>query len=154
MGREIRRVPLDFDWPVGRDWPGCLTVEDCGIETCPDSESCPDGVPRERGRLCALHSVWWDHPRLVEPPAGDGWQVWQTVGGGPISPVFPDRAQVVDWLSGPGYVASGWARRPLTREQAEAFVTAGWAPTFVAFAGGPCVEGVEMCAAPRGEVQS
>ena len=24
MGREIKRVPMDFDWPIGEVWPGFM----------------------------------------------------------------------------------------------------------------------------------
>lgn len=24
MGREIKRVPLDFDWPIEKVWPGYM----------------------------------------------------------------------------------------------------------------------------------
>ncbi|KRQ27126.1 MULTISPECIES: hypothetical protein [unclassified Mycobacteroides] len=60
-----------------------------------------------------------------DPPTGDGWQVWETVSeGSPISPVFPNREGVIQWLMSPAYT---WGTsRPLTREQAEAFVGAGY----------------------------
>lgn len=39
MGRELRRVPMDFDHPIGEVWPGYLS---------PDYRPCPD-VHCERG---------------------------------------------------------------------------------------------------------
>lgn len=65
-----------------------------------------------------------------DPPEGEGWQVWETVSeGSPISPVFPTREGVIEWLTSPAYT---WgASRPLTREQAEAFVDQAWAPSFI-----------------------
>lgn len=36
MGREIRRVPLDFDWPLDKIWEGFLTPDRLDGETCPD----------------------------------------------------------------------------------------------------------------------
>jgi hypothetical protein len=64
----------------------------------------------------------------TEPPAGEGWQVWETVSeGSPISPVFADREGLIRWLMSPAYT---WGTsRPLTREQAENFVNSEWAPT-------------------------
>ncbi|SLH41729.1 hypothetical protein [Mycobacteroides abscessus] len=69
-----------------------------------------------------------------EPPTGDGWQVWETVSeGSPISPVFADREGLVTWLMSP---ANCWGiAEPLTREQAEGFVEAAWAPTGAIVAG-------------------
>lgn len=59
----------------------------------------------------------------TEPPEGDGWQLWETVSeGSPSSPVFPDRARLVTWLT-TDYQQVGAG--PLTREQAEEFITAG-----------------------------
>lgn len=64
----------------------------------------------------------------TEPPAGEGWQVWETVSeGSPISPVFTDREGLIRWLMSPAYT---WGTsRPLTREQAENFTESAWAPT-------------------------
>lgn len=71
----------------------------------------------------------------TEPPAGEGWQVWETVSeGSPISPVFADREGLIRWLMSKAY---NWgASRPLTREQAENFTASGWAPTAVITAEG------------------
>lgn len=63
-----------------------------------------------------------------EPPAGEGWQVWETVSdGSPISPVFATRDDLIDWLTSSRYTRGG----PLTKAQAEGFVGNGWAPSFV-----------------------
>jgi hypothetical protein len=65
-----------------------------------------------------------DNWEPTEPPEGEGWQVWETVSeGSPISPVFAEREQLIEWLMSPAYT---WgASRPLSREQAEAFVDEG-----------------------------
>lgn len=66
----------------------------------------------------------------TEPPAGEGWQVWETVSeGSPISPVFADREGLIRWLMSPAY--SWGTSRPLTRQQAENFTESAWAPTMV-----------------------
>lgn len=36
MGREVRRVPLDFDWPLNKTWEGFLTPEPLHEASCPD----------------------------------------------------------------------------------------------------------------------
>lgn len=35
MGREIRRVPVDFDWPLNETWEGFLTPEKYLPDPCP-----------------------------------------------------------------------------------------------------------------------
>lgn len=66
-----------------------------------------------------------------EPPAGDGWQVWETVSeGSPVTPVYSTAEGLIDHLAlygdqwdqkrGDG----GWGY-----ERAKAFVGAGWAPS-------------------------
>ncbi|MFD3594328.1 hypothetical protein ACFWU5_16515 [Nocardia sp. NPDC058640] len=67
----------------------------------------------------------------TEPPTGDGWQLWETVSeGSPVTPVFPTREGLVEHLSSPAY------RRPLTRDEAEGLVDAGWVPSMIATAAG------------------
>lgn len=34
MSRELRRVPLDFDWPIGELWSGYLTPEELILPQC------------------------------------------------------------------------------------------------------------------------
>lgn len=34
MGREVRRVPIDFDWPMGKVWQGFLIPEDLCTGKC------------------------------------------------------------------------------------------------------------------------
>jgi len=36
MGRELRRVPLDFDWPLGKVWGGYINPY---YQKCPDCEN-------------------------------------------------------------------------------------------------------------------
>lgn len=42
MGREARRVPLDFDWPLGEVWEGYLTPERLRALPCPGA-GCSSG---------------------------------------------------------------------------------------------------------------
>lgn len=73
---------------------------------------------------------WYRHDDDHQPPAGEGWQVWETVSeGSPISPVFADREGLINWLMSPAY---NWGTsKPLTREQAENFTGTAWAPTLM-----------------------
>jgi hypothetical protein len=127
MGREIKRVALDFDWPLNKRWAGfCYAVETRTTENC----GCAD--PWTKEGMCAWHRTEWALRKSIEvpPPEGEGWQVWETVTeGSPISPVFPTREALIDWLCSPAYA---WGiSHPLTREQAENFVSNAWAPSMV-----------------------
>lgn len=69
MGRELKRVPMDFKAPLHDVWPGYLC--NCECVGCRDGEEC---------------EVGW---QPTEPPVGDGYQLWETTSeGSPDSPVF------------------------------------------------------------------
>jgi hypothetical protein len=74
-----------------------------------------------------------------EPPAGEGWQLWETVSeGSPISPVFATADGLAAWMSGPER-----GRDWLTPEAAARFVSEGWAPTLVSTPETGLVSGAE-----------
>jgi hypothetical protein len=106
MGREIKRVPLDFNLPIDEIWPGYLRR--CGNWEC---EGCEDCNP-------------------VEPPAGEGWQLWTTTNeGSPMSPVFADAESLAQWMS---REPCGFAGSRITLEDARRFVNGpGWSPSMV-----------------------
>lgn len=57
-----------------------------------------------------------------EPPAGEGWQLWETVSeGSPLSPVFATREEMVDWLVNVG----AW-NQTYSREAAERLCDVGF----------------------------
>jgi len=65
------------------------------------------------------HDKW----ERSEPPTGEGWQVWETVSeGSPISPVFADKTELINWLI---------IHERQSRANAEAFVEKGWALTMI-----------------------
>lgn len=39
MGRQVRRVPIDFDWPLNEVWQGFLLPECLHTNKCPDCEN-------------------------------------------------------------------------------------------------------------------
>lgn len=94
MGRELKRVPLDFDWPWERTtkqglyghgvWPGYLFHH-------PDACEWDD----EQGYSCG--KSWHEK---VDPPAGEGYQLWETTSGGsPISPPFATLDDLCEWAA-------------------------------------------------------
>lgn len=118
MGREIKRVPLDFVFPLDASYHDAAYDQHCA--------TCPKGP---------THNETHDEcERSLGPPNGEGWQLWQTVSDGPISPVFDAPEKLIDWMcvsatrnrfAGPW--AQGWDRETATR-----FVRAqGSAPSFV-----------------------
>lgn len=64
----------------------------------------------------------WDR---TDPPAGDGWQLWETISeGSPITPVFATAEELARHLAA--------HEGPTTYEQWLRFVKgSGWAPTFI-----------------------
>lgn len=76
MGRELKRVPLDFDHPLRVRWPGYVQ---------------PDGLSDEQA------DAWYTTGR-VDPPAGEGFQLWETTSeGSPVSPVFATLDELCTW---------------------------------------------------------
>ncbi len=53
MGRELKRVPLDFDWPQGEGWEGYINPH---YRKCP-STHCIDGSTPARKWLAAITSL-------------------------------------------------------------------------------------------------
>lgn len=66
--------------------------------------------------------------KTIEPPKGDGWQMWETVSeGSPVSPVFDSPEGLINWLASP---AAGRERTSL--ENASRFVSGpGWTPSMI-----------------------
>jgi len=77
----------------------------------------------------------------TEPPLGDGYQMWQTVGeGAPISPVFATPMELATWLS-----QNPWndCDAKTSAEQWMRFIEGlGWAPSFIGV-NGSLLTGVE-----------
>jgi len=88
--------------------------------------------------VCQGEGCVWSSPELrrlsdawepSEPPAGEGWQVWETVSeGSPITPVFATPEELARHLS---TVGDGGRGVLPSYKQALAFVKAGWAPSGV-----------------------
>lgn len=69
MGREVRRVPLDFDWPLNKVWEGFLTPDHFGEEQCPD---CKSGYSPQAQNL---YDLWYG--KLPFDPASTGSAPWR-----------------------------------------------------------------------------
>lgn len=78
-----------------------------------------------------------------EPPAGDGWQLWETVSeGSPITPVFATPDELARFM-----VANSWGsqsnKMASSFDVAMRFIDAGWAPSGVSSAEHGVEDGVE-----------
>ena len=112
MGRELRRVPMDFKYPHDYVWYGYLIdyITLCYIEKegehdrCDYCKKCAEikGVPfTEYG--CPDWDTYLAEPiaklkELLAQPNGEGYQLWETTSeGSPISPVFATLDKLCEW---------------------------------------------------------
>jgi len=69
MGREVRRVPLDFEWPLNEIWEGFLSPDSLDGVACPD---CKSGYsPRAQ----YLYDQWYGY--VPFDPASTGSTPWR-----------------------------------------------------------------------------
>lgn len=107
MGREIRRVPLDFDWPIDKVWDGFLNPHGGPCPAAVRGE-CFDGYTAGRKWLYVIANLLsvaggdaaspgrrgiWPHPYLQELPFGPSFQ------NKPVGPT-PDLAALTTALAG------------------------------------------------------
>lgn len=158
MGREIRRVPLDWEHP--RDARGRYqpmydeAYEDAAarwLTACIAWSQGTNGTQEQRDK----HPYYWDWDG--PPPARAyyrpkwtaemrvGYQVYETVTEGtPVSPVFESKDDIIAWLTAPIPADDpypGLSVQGMSRAQAERFVEAAWAPSFIVRAGQAPVTG-------------
>lgn len=104
MGREVKRVPLDFDHPLHKVWYG-YQITFCHEEYREGCERCREfarimGIPTEKYEGIQIDNpcpAWTKHFK-VDPPEGEGWQLWETTTeGAPISPVFKTPEELAEW---------------------------------------------------------
>lgn len=102
-----------------------------------------DGVPY-LCQECNGEGEFWPSPEAKklydeweeeEPPAGEGWQMWETVSeGSPISPVFASPEELARWLADRDASAGGM--QGASYAQWLGMIRAGWAPSMVIDADG------------------
>lgn len=103
MGREVKRVPLDFDYPLHKVWYG-YQIGFCHEEYTEGCARC-----REFARIMGIPMIEydcmpgepcpdWKKYFKVDPPTGEGFQLWETTTeGAPISPVFETAEALASW---------------------------------------------------------
>ena len=193
MGRELKRVPLDFDWPINKVWEGFINPHYSQCAHCngggntkarrllqshtkdlmwertddPEYVALTEGLAgRAKGGLIGHDScdAWSAEEKVIkaagldpetwgicqhcggegddpstreaaeaweetQPPAGDGYQIWETVSeGSPISPVFAEPEKLAAWMAG----CKWGADHGTSAEQWLRFINGpGWAPTLI-----------------------
>jgi hypothetical protein len=115
-------------------------------------------MEKEKGSyLCSAcdgTTTWWsseaekaaaENWEPTEPPAGEGWQLWETVSeGSPISPVFATAEELARWLTAQD---DNGLDGSTTYDQWMAFLQGpGWAPSMV-ISGGRVMSGVQAVTA-------
>jgi hypothetical protein len=106
MGRELKRVPMDFDYPLNKVWYGYFIKP----STCHDSysagcEGCKEfarlkGIPLASYGCPDFSEFTKEYNKTVEPPEGEGYQLWETTSeGSPVSPVFKTLDELCEWCA-------------------------------------------------------
>ncbi|USN13952.1 hypothetical protein KABACHOK_01160 [Brevundimonas phage vB_BpoS-Kabachok] len=109
---------------------------------CPNPD-CHAGAVYDSAQIKAALDAWV----RVEPPEGEGWQMWQTVSDGPISPVFSTPEVLADYMSLSLRYSDG-----LSAKQWLQFITGpGWAPSAGGISGGDILPNAAGLLALRGE---
>lgn len=99
-----------------------------------------------KGRCVIADDDEWDAEEAaseawqpIEPPAGDGWQLWETVSeGSPVSPVFATADELASWMSDPAR-GDQWVPPAVAAK----FIADGWAPSLMGSPQTGIVSGVE-----------
>lgn len=111
MGRALKRVPLDFDYMMGRVWYGyylslitCQSTDKEHCEQCKKMAQIKNIPMTDYG--CPNWEKYLEEPvkkleELLEVPNGEGFQLWETTSeGSPISPVFETLDELCEWCDG------------------------------------------------------
>jgi len=135
MGREIKRVPKDFDWPIGKIWPGKMLSVCSKMEQYNEDMDCAArcDLCRQYAKLSGYAISSYNCPvfPFTEPPNGDWYQVWETTSeGSPISPAFETPEELARWLA--DNKASAFGSQTASYETWLKFICGpGWAPSAV-----------------------
>ena len=108
MGRELKRVPLDFDYMKNRVWYGYyLSLSTCIGGNGEHCEQCKKMAQVKNIPMTDYGCPDWDNfleepikklKELLEVPKGEGFQLWETTSeGSPISPVFETLDELCEW---------------------------------------------------------
>lgn len=57
MGREVRRVPVGFDWPLNKPWEGFLLPDRLDELPCPEGDACRNGMTAAGAWVMSMASL-------------------------------------------------------------------------------------------------
>ena len=123
MGRELKRVPMDFNAPLNEVWKGYMPskelVKTFPVHGCDDCRKLHEGdvdfCQEEATPYCIYYNPLYRDQWFYEPPKGEGYQLWETTSeGSPISPVFASAEELADWCADN---ATTFADNKATKEQ-------------------------------------
>ena len=111
MGRELKRVPKDFVYPLNKVWYGnylkrihaCRSREEELCEQCKKFAEIKGIKLNQYG--CPVYDEYFKEvfdkmTELCELPKGNGFQLWETTTeGSPVSPVFDTIGELADWCA-------------------------------------------------------
>lgn len=156
MGREIKRVPIGFDWPLREVWWGyimesvvCKACNGTGKASAPTIGGWkrPDGtwyVSEDKNEDCPVCDGEGYVCPMIEVPPGPGYQLWETTTeGSPLSPSLSTPEELARWLADNNVSAFGGITLPY--ESWLAFILGvGWAPSMVFSPETGLISGVEV----------
>lgn len=151
MGREVLRVPKDFDWPIDVIWPGrfisiCGAMEELAelikernkkevssCDLCYQWQKLSGMNPKEKGEC--PHFSWKD------PPTGPYYQLWSTTTEGhPMTPAFATPEELAQYCA--DNKVSSFGRDTASYDEWFRFIKVGWALSGVAMPGKGIMSGV------------
>lgn len=112
MGREVRRVPVDFDWPLNKIWEGFLSPDRFDEEKCPD---CKNGYSPQAQNL---YDLWYGY--LPFDPASTGSTPWRH--DSPAVRAFAER----NIANAPDYYGTGEAVTTREAQRLANHFNSGW----------------------------
>lgn len=156
MGRELKRVPEGFRWPIGQVWFGYV-IDAIPCSICDgDGKALPSGnealvtcfmcdgkgyygknqapcqICNTSGFCGSEHCHVCDGDGMVSPkievPTGPWYQVWETVSeGSPCSPPFATKEELARWMA----EHSDGVTDDAGYEQWLQFIEDGYAPSLI-----------------------
>lgn len=145
MGREIRRVPPDWEHPRDERTGKYLPMYDCDFlsearKWMDEAIAWDNGTHPKKGDSDCL--FFWQYsnppdeetcrPAFTSEPTA--YQIYETVSEGtPTSPVFQNTDEMRKWLIGEGH----------SPETADAFIKRGWVPSAMFIPGRGLVAGID-----------
>jgi hypothetical protein len=116
MGRELKRVPLDYEYEIGEVWKGFAPTLDDFQHMKEITKQVPeilqyDGIIckecdrifnncDEEARYCVWNNSELKKHWYYEPPVGEGFQIWSTTSEGhPMTPVFETLDELCEYAA-------------------------------------------------------